>query len=211
MTISNRLFQHRNLVSIPEISNPREHASYCVSTYYEKVFVSRPPVTIRIKRNLLRIWGKDVHESKSFQFRSPYRYSSAPPRLLFLHLDSIFSSAPVHAPICSSSPDRRGFTNHSERRSTVNTHLLDHPASSVASYSILWPPMSKRLPGLWNIENWNRILQDLDIYVTDAWIRQSFYICSWNLYILSSSYFTQPSRVRICFTNAETLHFYAYH
>lgn len=44
------------------------------------------------------------------------------------------------------------FPPHSWRRTTVNTHLLDQPASSLASYSTLCPPTSKRRPGLWNIK-----------------------------------------------------------
>lgn len=40
------------------------------------------------------------------------------------------------------------FPPHSWRRTTVNTHLLDQPASSLASYSTLCPPTSKRRPGL---------------------------------------------------------------
>lgn len=71
------------------------------------------------------------------------------------------------------------FPPHSWRRTTVNTHLLDQPASSLASYSTLWPPTSKRRPGLWNIptnmwlvlDNNKTNLRLYKLVVLDFWIK----------------------------------------
>ena len=100
-------------------------------------------------------------QSTAFPFILPYRYSSGPlPFALLLLLLLLlphpsftwirFSPSLLFSVPCSRAHlIAEGSAAHSCRRTTVNTHLLDQPASSLASYSTLWPPTSKRRPGLW--------------------------------------------------------------
>lgn len=116
--------------------------------------MSHSRLTFRIKRNPLRtrrirhawVQSISIYITLSLLFQPATTFSpsftwipSFSPLFLFL-LPCSRAHLIVHE-----------FPPHSWRRTTVNTHLLDQPASSLASYSTLWPPTSKRRPGLWNI------------------------------------------------------------
>jgi len=110
-----------------------------------------PRVTCRTKRNPLQAYIRNVCVPDS---RSISIYITL--SLFFRAASSLFTpsvSLSSHFLFLPSSrsripPRRTSPAVYFWRRTTTKTHLLDQPASSLASYSILWPPTLKRRPGL---------------------------------------------------------------
>jgi len=110
-----------------------------------------PRVTCRTKRNPLRGLRKETSRSPAgisiyITLSLFFRVASLFPSL-FVRSVSLFLSSPLPLPVASLILGPVSPAAYSRRRTTVKTHLLDQPASSLASYSILWPPTSKRRPG----------------------------------------------------------------
>ena len=138
--------------------SPCTRTRVCINEYHEKISVSHPRLTFRIKRNPLRTRRERCTSPEHFHLyylivilpvrylRPPFIWIPFSPSLLLL------------LPRSRAHLIAKEFATHSWRRTTVNTHLLDQPASSLASYSTLWPPTSKRRPGLWNDKNVHRMM-----------------------------------------------------
>lgn len=116
------------------------------------LFSSR--VTCRTKRNPLRGLRKETSRSPAgisiyITLSLFFRVASLSPSPLVRSVSlSLFLSSPLPLAVASLILGPVSPAAYSRRRTTVKTHLLDQPASSLASYSILWPPTSKRRPGL---------------------------------------------------------------